>query len=183
MVTNRLASRFRWLGISIVVLFVGLFPLSKKAAAMSIVLSIPEKYGEVQVGEKLYFQTEVKWPENVGRKDLRVEYSVRDQNDKEVAYLKVLKAIETQASFMDSIAISESTPPGTYRIYAKFSDYGDLSQEVTASFTVARGDVASSTYIYIIIGLIGIIVLVVINTIYLLVKRSKGPAVSGLVRT
>lgn len=156
----------------LILLIIVLFPIAKRVSAMSISLSIPEKYGEVVVGEKLYFETEVRWPENVGRKDLRIEYSVVDSSDKEVAYLKVLKAIETQASFMDSITISTSTPPGVYKIVGKFSDYGDLSQEVVASFKVASAGVKSQTFIYIILGLLVIIVVLVMNMLYARKKSS-----------
>jgi hypothetical protein len=151
--------------------FLAFFPLARSVSAISITVSIPEKYSEVKVGEKVYFETEVKWPENVGRKDLRVEYSVRDSNDKEVGYLKVLKAIETQASFMDSVTISESTSPGTYRINAKFSDYSNLNQEVTTSFKVIRGDIKSQTYIFIIMLLLFILSFFVFNSIVTWLKR------------
>lgn len=146
--------------------FIAIFPLAKKALALSITVSIPEKYTEVSVGEKLYFETSVKWPENNGRKDLRIEYSIVDEKGKEVAYLKVLRAIETQASFMDSVTISESTQPGTYRINAKFTDYGDMSQEVSTSFKVVRGELKSQVYIYIIIVLLFVIALFVMNLLY-----------------
>ena len=147
-------------------LFMITFPLAEKALALSITVSIPEKYAEVGVGEKLYFETAVKWPENYGRKDLRIEYSIKDEKGKEIAYLKVLRAIETQASFMDSVTISDSTVPGNYKIDAKFSDYSNLSQEVSTSFKVVRGELKSQTYIYIIIALLFIIALFVMNMIY-----------------
>lgn len=163
----------RSIAISLVTISLSTFLTARPVSAISITVNIPEKYGEVAVGEKLYFETEVKWPENFGRKDLRVEYIVEDKDGNEVAYLKVLKAIETQASFMDSITISESTPAGIYKIIGKFSDYGDLSQEVTASFKVVSGGVKPQTYNVIIIGLIFIIILLVINNFYSLKRRGK----------
>lgn len=172
----------RYLAVFLVSIFIISFALARSVSAMSITVSIPEKYGEVEVGEKVYFETEVKWPENVGRKDLRIEYSVEDKDGKEVAYLKVLKAIETQASFMDSIAISDSTPPGLYKIIAKFSDYGNLYQEVTASFQVDRGGVKSQTFIYIIIGLIFVILLFIINSFYSFIRRSQIQNSPGLMK-
>ncbi|MCX6795879.1 MAG: hypothetical protein NTW06_00045, partial [Candidatus Falkowbacteria bacterium] len=80
-----------------VLFFLAMAILPGSVSAMSISVGIPEKYSEIRAGEKVYFETEVKWPENVGRKDLRIEYSVKDKNGQDVAYLKVLKAIETQA--------------------------------------------------------------------------------------
>jgi hypothetical protein len=141
--------------------------------AMSIAIGIPEKYSEVKAGEKVYFETEVKWPENVGRKDLRIEYSVKDKDGAETAYLKVLKAIETQASFMDSISIPESTPPGLYKISAEFNDYKDLSQEVVASFNVAKAGNSVEKYLFIIIGVLGIVVLLVLVEMVVLMKKKS----------
>lgn len=143
------------------------------ASAMSIVISVPEKYSEVKAGEKIYFETEVRWPENVGRKDLRIEYSVRNSVGQEVAYSKVLKAIETQASFMDSIAIPESVPPGMYRISAKFSDYKNLDQEVAASFGVTKNGDNTLMYLFIIIGLLGTILFFVITEMYIIIRRNN----------
>jgi hypothetical protein len=140
-------------------------------SAMTIIIGVPEKYSEVKAGEKVYFQTEVKWPENIGRKDLRIEYSVKNKDGNEVAYLKVLKAIETQASFMDSISIPESTVPGMYKISAEISDYKDLNQEVIASFKVAKGGNNIQIYLFIIIGLLGVVVIVVIVEMFFLIEK------------
>jgi hypothetical protein len=142
-------------------------------SAMTITIGIPEKYSEVKAGEKVYFETEVKWPENVGRKDLSIEYSIRDKNGVEVAYLKVLKAIETQASFMSSISIPESLPAGMYKLSAGFNDYKDLNQEVVASFNVAKASNNVEKYLFIIIGVLGVIVLLVLMEMIVLTKRNS----------
>jgi len=141
------------------------------ASAMSISVNIPEKFSEVTAGEKVYFETEVKWPENDNRKDLRIEYSIKDKNGDEVAYLKVLKAIETQASFMDSISIPESTEPGLYKIDIKISDYQNLNQDVGASFRVAKSGEDFQTFFYIIIGILVVMAFAVIIGVFLLVRR------------
>ena len=145
--------------------------LPGSVSAMTITVSIPEKYSEVKAGEKVYFETEVKWPENTGRKDLRIEYSVSDKKAEDVAYLKVLKAIETQASFMDSISIPESVAPGMYIIRMKIGDYKDLDQEVAASFRVAKGGNAIQTYLFIIIGLLSVITIIVTGEMFYLTRK------------
>lgn len=175
-------SKIRYQVVFLAFSFLAFFLLARPVSAMSITVNIPEKYSEVKVGEKVYFETEVKWPENVGRKDLRVEYSIRDSSDKEVGYLKVLKAIETQASFMDSITISDSTSPGTYRINAKFSDYSNLNQEVTTSFKVVRGDIKSQTYVSIIIALLVVIAFLSSRYIVAWIKRRSMIQTSALAR-
>jgi len=139
--------------------------------AMSITVGIPEKYSEVKAGEKIYFETEVKWPENVGRKDLQIEYSIKNKDNNEVAYLKVLKAIETQASFMDSISIPESIPPGMYKIIATFNDYKDLDQEAVVSFNVGKAGNNVEKYLLIITGILGVVVLLIFAEMTVLLKK------------
>ena len=164
---------FRYRTILSLLLFLAVTALPCFALAMSITINVPEKYSEVKAGEKVYFETEVKWPENVGRKDLRIEYSIKNKDGNEVAYLKVLKAIETQASFMDSISIPESIPPGMYKISAGFNDYKDLNQEVVASFNVGKAGNSVQNYLFIIMGVLGIVVLLVLVEMVVLMKRKK----------
>ena len=73
-------------------------------SALSIVVHVPEKYTDVVAGERFYFEIEIKYPENPSRKDLRLNYEIMKDNEV-IAQAKVLKAIETQASFMDFIVI------------------------------------------------------------------------------
>ena len=155
-------------------LLVAFLLLSQMGHAMTVAVSIPEKYAEIQAGEQVYFETEVKWPENDGRKDLRLEYVIRSQDGEDIAYLKVLKAIETQASFMDSMSVAESTKPGVYNIYLELKDYGNLSQEVAASFRVAKkkSDMFN-TYLLIALGFIGVVALLIVTELFILIKKKK----------
>jgi hypothetical protein len=141
-------------------------------SAMTITINIPEKYSEVSPGEKVYFETEVKWPENDMRKDLKLEYSIKNKDDEEIAYLKVLKAIETQASFMDSINIPESTKPGIYKIYLNISDYKELNQEVVASFKIIRRN-SFNIYLPIILGFFGLIAIFISIELFVLIKKKS----------
>ena len=157
----------------IIFLFLVVVIVPGHVSAMTINVSVPEKYSEIKAGEKVYFETEVKWPENNGRKDLRIEYSVKNKAGGEVAYLKVLKAIETQASFMDAISIPESVSPGTYKISAKFSDYGSLSEDVAASFRVSKNTNSTQNYLIAIIGMLGVIAVFVVTELFVLTKRNN----------
>lgn len=135
-------------------------------SALSIVVHVPEKYTDVQAGERFYFEIEVKYPENPSRKDLRLNYEIL-KGDEVIAQSKVLKAVETQASFIDFIVIPESAEKGLHVIKVKISDYEGLSEEVEASFQVISGGPGKiKTYFFILLGatiLVGI--LVVINII------------------
>jgi hypothetical protein len=152
----------------LVLYFLNLIP------AMTITIGIPDKYQEVSAGETIYFQTEVKWPENDMRKDLRIEYFIKDKDGGEVAYLKVLKAIETQATFMDSITIPESTPSGLYKIYAEIGDYTQMSEEVAASFKVTgKKEDTFMIYLYIILAVVILIAILIAIQFFIIVKKNK----------
>jgi hypothetical protein len=143
------------------------------ASAMTATINIPGKYSEVSAGENVYFETEVKWPENTGRKDLRIEYSIKDNAGQEIAYLKVLKAIETQASFMDHISIPESTKAGTYKIFLTLNDYKELNEEVAASFKISSARNLSNLYLPILLGIVSLIALVVVVELFVLIRKSS----------
>jgi len=53
-----------------------------------------------------------------------------------IAGSKVLKAIETQASFMDFLIIPEGIKSGKYIIKIKIGDYEDLNQEISTNFKI-----------------------------------------------
>jgi hypothetical protein len=155
----------------LVVLFI-LVLFITRVSAMTATINIPEKYSEVVAGDAVYFETTVLWPENDMRKDLRLEYSVRNKGGEEVAYLKVLKAIETQASFMDFISIPESLEPGIYRIYLNMTDYSYLNQEVVASFKIVS-KTNFNTYLPIILGFFGLIAILVLVELFILIRKKK----------
>ena len=133
-------------------------------SALSVVVHVPEKYTDVVAGERFYFEIEVKYPENPQRKDLRLNYEILTQSGEIIAQSKVLKAIETQASFMDFIVIPESAENGMHIIKVRIQDYETLSEEVEASFHVTSGSSGQiKIYFFILLGviiLIGILVVV-----------------------
>jgi hypothetical protein len=146
------------------------FPIS--TLAMTVTLQIPEKYAEVEAGGVVYFETEVKYPENDTRKDLRIEYFVLGPDGKDVAYMKVLKAIETQASFMDSINIPGGVDPGMFTIKAKIADYNTLSEDVGASFQVIpRAGERIMMYLFIILGIVILIALLISIELFVIIRR------------
>ncbi len=135
-------------------------------SALSVVVHVPEKYTDVIAGERFYFEIEVKYPENPSRKDLRLNYEILKDGEI-IAQSKVLKAIETQASFMDFIVIPESAEEGMHVIKVKISDYEDLSEEVEASFHVTSESGGQiKTYFFVLLGVVILVgVLVVIDIV------------------
>jgi hypothetical protein len=128
--------------------------------ALSAVVHIPEKYTDVKAGERLYFELEIRYPENSSRKDLRLEYEIVKDGEV-IATSKFLKAVETQASFMDYVVIPETASGGLHEIRVQVKDYETLSEEVSASFKVINKDNEFKIYFYIIVGMIVILGVVI----------------------
>jgi hypothetical protein len=152
------------------------FSLSTTPAhAISIDVHIPEKYTEVEAGERLYFEINVKYPENPRRKDLRLQYEII-KDDEVIAQAKVLKAIETQASFIDFIVMPESVEKGLHLIVVSIRDYKDLDEEVSTSFNVTKSRTEEiTTYFFILLGIILITTFLVIINIFLtnIIRKRK----------
>lgn len=142
------------------------------ARALSISVYVPEKYTVVEAGERLYFEIDIKYPENPKRKDLRMIYQIK-KDDQLIAESKFLKAVETQASFMDFLVMPEGSKKGLYTINVVVSDYEDLREEISATFNViASKQKEIQIYFFIILGVI-ILVAVLISAQIWIIRRSN----------
>jgi hypothetical protein len=88
---------------------------------MSASVYIPEKYDLVSSGERIYFEVEIKYPENYLRKDLTFNYTIFYEGET-VVKSKVLKAVETQISFIDDLVIPDNSESGAYELDVEISD-------------------------------------------------------------
>lgn len=158
--------------ILVLILVFGCFFKTNKAQAISLSTNISEKYTEIEAGERLYFEIDVKYPENPKRKDLRLTYTVEKDGVK-IAESNVLKAVETQSQFMDFIIIPESSDSGLYTLKVDISDYEQLAAEVSTTFKVIGGKSQQlQVYFFILLGVISLVaVLIVVNII--MTKRKK----------
>lgn len=157
--------------ICVVFICVGMLINAPDARALSVSTNISEKYNEIQAGERLYFEIDIKYPENPQRKDLRLNYEVT-KDGVVVAQSKVLKAVETQAQFLDFIVIPESSETGFYNLNVRISDYENLAEEVLTSFHVVAGkDEELKTYFFILLGVISLVAILAI--IDIIVSKKK----------
>ena len=122
-------------------------------SAFGASVHVPEKYTSVSAGERFYFTLDIKYPENLERKDIILEYKIKD-GEEIVAEAKVVKAVETQISFMDFIVIPENADSCNCNIVVKIKDYeGTLDEEVYTSFSVQSGETEKIImYFFIILG-------------------------------
>jgi len=146
-------------------------------SALTITASVPAQYQTVLSGNPVYVHTEVKWPENNVKVDLVVEYTVKDVHGNDIAYLKVLRAIETQTSFLDSVQIPDSAVSGQYTIYEDISYPGSFSQQVASGFTIGSpGKTDNSmlmTYVLVIAGIVLLIAVLAVIELFVLINRRK----------
>lgn len=158
--------------IAIWFIFLSVFFLARPAWALSIVVHVPEKYTDVEVGERFYFELDIKYPENPSRKDLRLNYEIIE-GENIIAQAQLLKAVETQASFMDYIVIPESAEEGLHTINVKVADYEDLDEEASATFHVI-GDKNQELklYFFVLLGVIVLVGFLVIISIFVNKKRA-----------
>ncbi len=140
-------------------------------SALSITVHVPEKYNEVNAGERFYFEIAVKYPENPTRIDLRLTYEVVDANGNVIASSKTLKAVETQASFIDFIVLPDEMDFGKHDIDISIRDYGDLDEKVGSSFNVTKNRV--DKLFLLVYVLIGAVVLLAILIVVILIRRKK----------
>lgn len=136
--------------LKIFLIIIIILSVPSSARALNAVVHIPEKYMDVEAGDRLYFQLDVKYPENPTRIDLRLNYDVIGEDGKKVAEAQALKAIETQSSFMEFVVLPDSIPSGPHKINIAIKDYGDLSEKVGTSFMVSNKKLDRSTLYFII---------------------------------
>ena len=154
------------------ILFLFVFISMASVSALNVIVHVPEKYTDVHAGERFYFEIEIKYPENPSRKDLILKYEIL-KDDKIISKSKVLRAVETQASFIDFIVIPESAETGLHVIKIEVAVNENLSEESSASaiFQVVRSDSDKiKTYFFI---LLGVIVLVGMLVIAVILKKHK----------
>jgi hypothetical protein len=157
--------------IMLVIVFVLLLSCLPSVMGLSAAVRIPEKYTEVKSGERVYFEIEIKYPENPSRKDITLNYEVKKGNEI-IASSKVLKAVETQASFMDFLVIPETAQKGLYKISVIISDYDSLNEDISASFNViTQKDEQVKFYFLITIGVVVLMGILVLLEIFLMRKK------------
>jgi len=132
--------------------------------AIDVSVSVPDKYQEIGVGGTLYFKVDLQDPQNAGRHDISLKYDVT-KGENVLVSSKELKAIETQASFLSSIAIPSNADSGIYNIVVTVND----KESASAAFYIRGLSTESTIDFYMVIlftiVLIGILALYEIDRI------------------
>lgn len=156
----------------VIAIFMLFFVGATHASAFSLTTRIGDQSTEVKAGDRIYFDVEIKWPENGKRQDLRVEYQILDEGNI-IASEKVLRAVETQASFLDYIVVPQNAPPGIKELNVVIETYDKkLSENISATFHVAKGENTLMIYFLILASAILLVVALVILQI-VMISRTR----------
>ncbi len=155
------------------IVLVLLLGFTSQTFAFSLTTRIGDQSTELKAGDRLYFDVEIKWPENDRRQDLRVEYQILDQGQV-IASEKVLRAVETQASFLDYLVVPTSAVAGVKELRVVLETYDkSLSESISATFNVAKGENKLLIYFVILASAIALVVLLVIFQIVMITRTQR----------
>lgn len=140
------------------------------ASAISIAARVADQSTEAAPMDRVYFDVEIKYPENLTRKDLRITAELK-QGGQVIATAKSLRAVETQTSFLDYIVVPENVEKGTTELNVIVEDYEGMKKEVSATFQVVGDGDKLQLYFFILLGAMVVIGLAVSLQITLLARR------------
>lgn len=142
------------------------------ASALAFKINVADTNQSAKTGDRLYFDADIKYPENRERKDLRIKYEIVQEGEV-IAESATLRAIETQMQFYDYIIVPLSAKTGLAQLRVTLIDYSDLYEDATVSFMVAKGEDTTLQYVYIIIGSIFFIGVLISLQVYVMHQRTR----------
>lgn len=135
----------------------------------NIEVSLPDSYKSVSAGQEIWFTTKVINLGSQGRMDITLTYDVIDSNNNKVSSKSQTLAVETQASFVESILLPDNLSPGKYTLKVTLSPVGSSSgaQSQTSFDVIAKKiDTQTRKNIYIFFAILSGIALF----IYIIIK-------------
>ena len=166
------APRYKLAGALVFITLAFFCVLPATASALSISTRISDQSTEVSGGDRLYFDVEIKYPENTERKDLRIEYQIREEGQV-IASEKVLRAVETQTSFLDYVVVPKSAKSGMHDLHIIVEDYVGLHKEVSATFNVRKGIDQLTAYFFVLLGAVILVGVLVFIQVHLVMRRMQ----------
>ncbi len=157
--------------VGIFIVFPALIPTTAHALSLDAIIS--DQSTQVEGGDRLYFEVDIKYPENSTRQDLRLEYQIKE-NGMVIETEKVLRAVETQTSFLDYIVVPKNAKGGIHELNVIVRDYnGDINESVSATFNITKGMDEITKYFFVILAVILFVALLVIVQIFVISRRER----------
>jgi len=152
--------------------------IESKDPFFDININIPIRYEEVYPGEKFVAEIKLFNLENLGLKEVEIEYAIKDFGNNVLVSESENVILENQASINKAIDMPEDIKLGNY-VFAASVKYSGFTGTSTQSFKVTKpksglSSLLTTNLIYLIIVVITLLILmVVITLIYITAKRDK----------
>ena len=150
--------------------------VESEGALLDVRAEIESKYKKVLPGEYILAQIKLFNLGGEGRKDIDMEYIIRDYNGDEIIKETESLAIETQITFLKKISIPENVPLGSYVLYVR-AIYGNKIASASDNFEIVK-TAPFFTPKNILTGLV-IVILVIAILIILRLLRKRGRKEKG----
>ena len=141
-----------------------------KESLFDVVLEIPKKYQSVLPGEEISFKVSLIRMIELDRKDVVINYTVKNENGDIVIFSEDTKAIETSMSFIKELKIPEETKHGKHVLYVQVIYEGKVAS--TSDWFNVVDEKKSNIIWWVLIGFL-IISIIAITIIIIVLFRRK----------
>ncbi|MBM3234391.1 hypothetical protein FJZ19_04850 [Candidatus Pacearchaeota archaeon] len=153
--------------------------LGPKEPLFDIYLSLEDKYKKICSENKIKANIKLENYAKVELLDAFMTYWIIDENNKLIAELKDTRAVEKSTNFDIEMKIPDSTPEGTYRLYAEITYSGNKTAVAGETFEVLSEEECASFHIgdfnwmYLVYGVTGIFLVLLILILVKFLRRFK----------
>ncbi len=150
--------------------------VESEGALLDVRAEIEPSHKKILAGERILAQIRLFNLGGEGRKDIEIEYIVKDYEGNEIVRETESLAIETQITFLKEIYIPEGVKPESYVLYVRAIYEGKIASS-SDNFEVVVSIVSQREKIYTVI--IIILSIIIASIIYHMITRKKGGKKSG----
>ena len=140
-----------------------------KNPLMDVKVEIPDRFLHVKGGENIVASLLLYNLGRTNRIDAVIDYQIRNSEDVIVYTEQETIAVETQTSFLKTLKIPKSLPPGSYNLYVR-ATYGEQVASASAWFVVTPA--AGGLLPIVFLSLVGLMIVFVIIVVFML-RRNK----------
>ena len=152
--------------------------VESEGALLDVSAEINKNYKEILPGENILAQIKLFNLGGEGRKDINMEYIIRDYDNNTILTITESLAIETQITFMKEIMIPNNAKIGNYVLYVKAIYEGKIASS-SDNFKVVSSKVTEREKVYILTIIILFIILSFI-IYYVMSRREKKKKVAKI---
>lgn len=138
-----------------------------------VTLEIPDAFLKVVPGEEVIANIKLFEVQQVGKVDVKLEYSIKDQDSNLIISDAETIAVDRQANFVKSLKIPLETKEGDYLFYVKLTYNGEVASASEWFNVVKKSALKSEKLFNIVISILLIIILAVIITNFYKIRKHE----------